>query len=102
MKVVSIDEVRRRHKGHWFDADSMRFFRSRVADVAYMSEDGSRAYFVSSEKFVPSQGPAEARRYTIRFMYWNTGEIDTRGEFQQYRTLRMATARAIAFAMGRA
>lgn len=84
--------VRRKHNGHWFDPDSMRFFRSRVGEVAYEAADGRR-YFVSSERFMPSRGPAAPRNYTVRVQS-TTGDIDTVGEFQGYATRRAADKEA--------
>ena len=58
--------------GHWFDADTMRFFGSRIGIARKKGDD---FYFVSSEK--PPHGP---RRYSVRKMDIN-GKIETVGEF---------------------
>jgi hypothetical protein len=71
----SMDEVRAAHHGHWFDASTLRFFRSRVSDTIY----GGR-FFVTSE-----QDGDHPRRYTIRVAH-PEGAIDTVGAFQQYAT----------------
>lgn len=70
---------------HWFDADSMRFFKSRVGDTAYHDGKGG-ALFVSSEK-----GPSGTRRYSVRYYNPRICGIDTVGEFQAYGTATAAT-----------
>jgi hypothetical protein len=69
MDTIDIEDIRqhaKRNGSHWFDADSMRFFRSRVANEAYRSADGLRAWFVSSEQFVPTRGEPAPRKYSVR------------------------------------
>jgi len=67
---------------HWFDADTLRFFQSRVHSDLY----GGR-YFVTSERDsgFGSIGAAwdGRRRYTVR-MANADGSIETVGEFGQY------------------
>jgi hypothetical protein len=79
---------------HWFDADTMRFFRSRLADVGYQASDG-RVYFVSSEK-----GPHSKRAYTVRCLTGPKGDIKTVGEFQAFGTSATATRYAKGYASG--
>ena len=76
----NIQEVRNRHSGHWFDAKTMRFFSSRVSETAYLSIDGKRSFFVSSERF-DMETP---RSYTVRVQDCETGSISTVDEFQRY------------------
>ena len=59
---------------HWFDASSMRFFRSRVVPQVFHGKGG--VYFVTSEK-----GPNEQRAFTVRKFDPVTAEIDTFGPF---------------------
>lgn len=69
-------EVRRANAdigNHWFDADTLRYFRSRVSDHLY----GGR-YFVSSER-----GPGMPRFYSVRRVN-DDGSIDTVGSFGQH------------------
>jgi hypothetical protein len=79
---------------HWFDADTLRFFSSRIADTAYVSGeyretlDGA-AYFVSSER---RRGCA--RLYTVRRYDFATQDISTVGEFQGYASRSGAVAAA--------
>ena len=75
--------------GHyWFTPDAMRWFRTRVSGGVI----GGR-YFVTSEQFVPYDGPPEPRRYTVRRAN-DDGSIDTVGEFQAYETAAQARAAA--------
>lgn len=80
---------------HFFEPGTMRFFSSRVLDRVHYGADGVY-FFVTSEQFVPSSGPAHARRYTVR--KWdksNPSQVETVGEFQQYGS-RAAAHRAAA------
>ena len=67
---------------HFFDASSMRFFRSRLPQFAYSGPGG--IYFVTSEQFV-SGSYRKPRRYTVRKLTPHSGEqrgsVDTIGEF---------------------
>ena len=86
MELIDIREVVRAHPGHWFDVDTMKFFSSRVAQTATV-KDG-KAYFVSSEQ----NERRSPRLYSVRVCDMVTGEIDTVGKFQQYRTSQQAIA----------
>ena len=71
-------EYRNRHyenstPGHFFDTDTMRFFRSRVG-YARKCKSGVW-YFVTSEK-----PPHDKRWYSVRKMELD-GDINTIGEF---------------------
>jgi len=92
--LVGMDEIRARHRGHWFDSDTMRFFRSRVGGYGF--DAGDMVYFVSSEQFRSREYTAP-RRYTVRVLT-SDGKVDTVGEFQAYasRSGAMAKARAMA------
>ena len=78
-----VEEANRLAGHHFFDADTKRFFRSRIGENVY-----SGGFFVTSEK-----GPNMQRRYTVRQAMPN-GTIDTFGEFQQYTTGAQAHAAA--------
>jgi hypothetical protein len=69
--------------GHWFDKDTMAFFKSRLNEKLYYTD--KVIYFISSEK-----GPSGLRRYSIRYYVPLTGEVGTHGEFQKYKTLAAA------------
>ena len=83
---------------HWFDADTMRFFRSRLADVGYGAVDGS-VYFVSSEQNHGMGGPYR-RLYSVRRLSGPKGDIRTVGKFQAYASSATAHKYAKGYAAG--
>jgi len=86
--IGDLMELNKKLGKHFFDADSMRFFQSRILNTLVVREN--RAYFITSEQFVASSGCKHDRRYTIRVMDLGTGDVDKIGEFQQYATAREA------------
>ena len=60
--------------GHWFDAGSMRFFRSRIGKARRCLS--GIWYFVSSEQF----DDHTKRMYSVRKMHLD-GDIETIGDF---------------------
>ncbi len=93
-------EIRRANKAaglHFFDADTMRFFRSRIESERPI---GGR-YFVTSEQFVPRHLRAvralrwapEPRRFTVRRAN-DDGSISTVGKVGEFATLPDARAEA--------
>ncbi len=77
---LQIEYKNRNPKGHWFDADTMRFFQTRIGKIrapehAKKFDDAGRWYFVTNEK--PPNGQ---RRYSCRVMGLS-GEIQTFGPF---------------------
>lgn len=105
VRIVGMDDVRRKHSGHWFDADTMRFFRSRVGSKAYESNDGRYRFFVSSEQFEYNgsyrEGYAyhsEPRFYSVRVQLPDGG-IETVGEFQGYSSRKRADDAARGYAL---
>lgn len=60
--------------GHWFDDNTIRFFRTRLGACEYVGGYHARTFllFVTSEK--PPHGP---RAYCVRQLDLVTGEIDT-------------------------
>lgn len=92
-RFASIEAMKRANRDagfHFFDADSMRFFRSRIAPGVI----GGR-FFVTSEQYVAvmsnEKGP---RLYTVREMR-SDGSIETVGEFQAHRSLGAARNAAL-------
>ena len=73
---------------HWFDADTMRFFKTRIVSF-YPRTWG--ACMVTSEK-----GPDMVRAYSVRRVL-DTGEVDTVGPFQGYATAKAAQKAAQAY-----
>jgi len=92
-----IGEVKSRHRGNWFSRGAMRFFSSRVSSTAYLSADGKRSFFVSSERF-NMQTP---RSYSVRVQDCETGAISTVDEFQRYATGYQAHKAARALTEGK-
>lgn len=75
----NMDEVRKAVTdggSHWFDKNTMRFFRSRVSEALYGGQ-----YFVSSE-----ENPSGERRYTVRKVEWEDDRyvINNVGDFHSY------------------
>ncbi len=97
--TLSTDEVKdanRRAGLFYFEPDTMRFFASRVASVAFYASNAPRvAYFVTSEQFRPSRGLPLPRKYSVRVCDLDTGAIDTFAEsFQEFETSATATTAA--------
>lgn len=74
---------------HFFDRDTLRFFRSRIGSRTYVGRDGC-IYFVTSERQL-----GRARRYTVRVTVdgRNIGSVP---EFQAFANARTAHAFAAA------
>src|SRR3990167_1540889 len=102
MDYLTIDEIEVMYQPgsgrHWFDADTLRFFRGRLAKGGYRAADGS-VYFVSSEQN-HGMGAPYPRLYTVRRLTGPKGNIETVGEFQQYRSGGTASTAAKTFASG--
>lgn len=84
MKTIPFSNVREfyarnRPDGHWFDADTVRFFGSRLPSIAYETNAG--VLFISSEL----DFDRERRYYNVRRQKVN-GDIDTIGKFNEYRS----------------
>ena len=98
MKRIPIAEVIAHAKSvgsHWFDPGAKAWFGSRWSDHAYLSTDGTRAYFWSSEQDTarPYAAWNGERRYTLRVADMtgsDRGCIDTVGEFGGIRTRALA------------
>lgn len=91
IEVVSIQEIEKLYSPgigrHWFDADTMRFFRTRLADCGYKAADGT-IYFASTEK-----NPSGVRKGSIR-RFMGPGKIATVGEFHSYGNMTTADKHA--------
>ncbi len=83
------DEIMRANResgGHYFDADTMRFFGSRVLPAVY----GGRFFVTSERSGFDSSSP---RRYSVR-EFMPDGSIETVGEFNGYPTRGQAQTAA--------
>lgn len=84
--INDIQTAMRQNGSHWFDPDTMRFFKSRVLSTVYQGSGG--IYFVTSEC-----GPSGHRAYSVRKFTPETFDISTVGEFNE-----MTKARAVGLA----
>ena len=85
----------KRSGSHFFDADTMRFFRSRVDDYTFAGPDGW--YFVTSEKHESAFARInESRKYTVRCLRVTADDLKLYelGGFQAYGTLIKARTAA--------
>jgi hypothetical protein len=76
---------------HFFDADTMRFFRSRVSGEVFQGPGG--VYFVTSEQFV-FRGEADRRKFTVRAFEPATGRVHKASGFGEFTTLAQAKGAA--------
>ena len=76
MRQYEFEDFHKNQDLHFFDKETMRFFRSRILDWDYIT-----GYFTTSEKNI-----GHARRYTLRKANFKTGDIETIGKFQAYNT----------------
>jgi hypothetical protein len=77
VKAANKRRAKRIGRAYWFEGGAMRFFNTRIHDDLYGGK-----YFITSERY-DEKVPYE---YTIRKAFPD-GEIDTVGEFQQYKHL---------------
>ena len=75
--IEEIKEANRKAGQHFFDADTLRFFSSRISDV-YCGLGG--VFFVTSEKKCFND---TTRVFTVRKFNSDNGHIDTVGNFGQ-------------------
>jgi hypothetical protein len=81
----NMEDVKRANRqigNHWFDPETVRFFRTRIC-----SELIAGAYFITSEQY----SAGALRLYSIRRAQPD-GTIETIGDFQQYRSKAEARA----------
>jgi hypothetical protein len=97
-------EVIKRHNAevehHFFDAETMRFFRSRVC-AATLAQGPGGVFFVTSE----ADHTGTSRRYTVRQYDPKTGFVDSAlgddNSFQRFRTREAAARVAKRLAAGK-
>lgn len=81
--INDIEEINREKGYHFFDRDTMNFFRSRVErDALQFGQLIDGKYFVTSEQFDRSS----PRLYSVRSFNSGTGNVDTVGDFQEFGT----------------
>ena len=90
----SVDEVVSRVQArgsHFFDADTMCFFGSRVLCDLYRQEGGECCFFVTSERDKVGGG---ARAYSVRLFHTPTAQVDSVGVFNELtRSVALRVAR---------
>ena len=79
--MEQIKEANRKNGHYWFSPGTMQFFNSIVE-----SELLEGGFFITSEKFKKDS----PKRYTIRQITNNKGQIKTAGKFQDFKTLQSA------------
>jgi len=82
--TIAFRDVLQRYKqvaplGTFFSPEAMGYFNSHMPNQAYRVPDGP-VFFCTSEV----ENDRTFRRYTVRKMDWETGEIETIGPFCQY------------------
>jgi len=95
---MTIQQIMTAHKqsgGHFFDKDTLRFFKSRILETVYQGPGG--IYFVTSERF-EFRDDSHKRGYTVRKFTPKTFSVDTAGEFNEltkYMAQKIATELSI-------
>ena len=86
----NIEQVKEANKiinHYFFSKSTMQFFKSKISSG--IIHKNNKMYFISSEQMQYSDGFREDRKYTIRIVSEN-GEVNTIGEFQQFKSLHKA------------
>ena len=81
-RIEYVKEVNRKNGFFFFSPDTMRFFSSRVSQRAYIA--GDHFYFLTSEH--NKCDPRDYRKYTVRRMHRESGNIESLSEFQEFET----------------
>ena len=73
---------------YWFTPGTMRFFNTRISECTFFLGDGE-TFFVTSEQaprsFEGTSASYQApRMYSVRAINWESGNVRTVGEFQEY------------------
>jgi len=80
MSLHNFKDLNRQKGFHFFLSDTTRFFNSKISNW-----DFDTGYFITSEK-----GPNGKRGYTLRRGNFETGIVETIGEFQEYKNIYLA------------
>ncbi len=89
---------------YFFERDTMRFFNSRISESFYTCEARRTSYFVSSERNTrfTFSGRVYQRKYTVRAIDWDSGDVRTIGEFNACDSMGVAQRKARAYSDGAA
>jgi hypothetical protein len=71
--IFSVDDIKRKHSGHFFSPDTMRFFKSRLIQDVFPTDKGL-VYFVTSEKACFND---ETRVFNVRAYSIKNDSFDT-------------------------
>lgn len=80
MNLESFKRLNQSIGNHWFDKDTMGFFKSKIH-----TWDVVTGYFITSEI-----DWSDTKRYSIRHANFETGQVGTVGEFHSFLTLHAA------------
>lgn len=89
--ITQVRELNRDAGHHFFNPDTLRYFRSRISRRVYPAIGCT--YFVTSEQF----DDTTPRRYTVHVIF-PSGNIRSMGEFQDYATREEAHRAAYNYA----
>lgn len=80
--LYSLSDIVRKHHGHFFDADTMRFFKTRLVQDLYATPNG--AYFITNDlnRF------NNQRYYCVRYYTASQDQISV--TFETFETLSKA------------
>ena len=95
MQIAEVKRIARSWGSHFFDKETIRFFKSKICSRVYDGPGG--IYFVTSEK-----GPHMPRRYSVRRLNIEEEDIETVGDFNLVSTRDEAYAIAKDYAEGNA
>jgi hypothetical protein len=88
----SMERERNRHKGHFFNADTMRKWRSKISDTCWIapSLEGESVYFITSEVMhIRGSGP---RVYSLRVILPSGSILTVAGPYSSARTCKAELA----------
>ena len=83
---MTIDDIKDRHKGHWFSGGAMSFFNSTLYDGTWPHDEGTWL-FITSEKCLDDK-----RRWTVRKYDPKLDQISNLSKFQQFGSFEAAKA----------
>lgn len=85
--IADAERMNKENGLHFFDRDTMRFFKSRIEKKALMfGQLIDDKYFVTSEQYDESS----PRLYTVRGFNSKTGNVTTAGNFQEFHSREVA------------
>lgn len=82
MKLSEVEMINKEKGLHFFDKDTIKFFNSKIETKGNLIGD---KYFITSEK-----NEDNPRLFSVREFNKETGDTDTIGEFQEFKTRRQA------------